>query len=107
MSNYKYIWDELKETIHELHEANTDKPDVENVTRFLENLMNVKEKKNTDIRDCAAMWCDDISFCGEECDWLDCPRNSKNIRDKTVPHSYIVGTPDDCPKKLEGAVSAG
>lgn len=34
-------WTELRETIQELHEANRDKPDVENVTRFLLNLMDV------------------------------------------------------------------
>lgn len=44
------------------------------------------------------LWCDDISFCQEQCERMDCPRNSKNIRDKTVPHSYIVGRPEDCPK---------
>lgn len=99
-------WMELKETIQELHDNNVDKPDVENVTRFLLNLMNVKEKKeekpqNVDIRKCAGLWCDDITFCNEVCDWMDCPRNYKNIRDKTIPHSYFVDIPDDCPKKLE------
>lgn len=38
-------WDELKETIKELHDNNNDKPDVENVTRFLLNLMRVLEKE--------------------------------------------------------------
>ena len=94
-------WMELKETIQELHDNNSDKPDVENVTRFLLNLMNVKEKNDVDIRKCAGLWCDDITFCHVNCDWLDCPRNYKNIRDKTIPHSYFVDIPDDCPKKLE------
>lgn len=44
------------------------------------------------------LWCDDISFCQEECDWMGCPRNKKNIRDRTVAHSYFVDTPPDCPK---------
>ena len=38
-------WDELKETIKELYDNNNDKPDVENVTRFLLNLMRVLEKE--------------------------------------------------------------
>ena len=52
-----------------------------------------------DIRDIAGLWCDDITFCSEECERMDCPRNSKNIRDKTIPHSFSVGTPSDCPKE--------
>ena len=44
-------------------------------------------------------WCDDITFCQEQCDLLSCPRNQKNIWDKTVPHSFSVEIPDDCPKK--------
>ena len=38
-------WEELRETIQELHENNADKPDVENVARFLLNLMNVLDGK--------------------------------------------------------------
>ena len=38
-------WTELRETIQELHENNQDKPDVENVTRFLLNLMDVLDGK--------------------------------------------------------------
>ena len=38
-------WTELRETIQELREANQDKPDVENVTRFLLNLMDVLDGK--------------------------------------------------------------
>ena len=53
-----------------------------------------------DIRNIAGLWCDDITFCPKECDWTDCPRNSKNIRDKTIPHSYSVEIPKDCLKKL-------
>lgn len=52
-----------------------------------------------DIRDIDGLWCDDITFCQEECDWTNCPRNQKNIRNKTIPHSFSVVIPDDCPKK--------
>ena len=38
-------WTELRETIWELNINNTDKPDVENVTRFLLNLMDVLDAK--------------------------------------------------------------
>ena len=38
-------WTELRKTLQELHENNTDKPDVENVTRFLLNLMDVLDGK--------------------------------------------------------------
>ena len=41
-------------------------------------------------------WEDDITFCQEECERVDCMRNSKNIRDRTVPHSYSVERPEDC-----------
>ena len=37
--------EELREPIQELHENNADKPDVENVARFLLNLMNVLDGK--------------------------------------------------------------
>ena len=45
------------------------------------------------------LWCDDISFCPKKCKRDDCPRNSVNIRDRTIPHSYFIGTPPDCPKE--------
>lgn len=38
-------WQELRETIQELYDNNQDKPDVENVTRFLLNLMDVLDGK--------------------------------------------------------------
>ena len=41
-------WTELRETIRELHENNTDKPDVENVTKFLLNLMDVLDEKRSE-----------------------------------------------------------
>lgn len=41
-------WTELQETIQELHEANSDKPDVENVTRFLLNLIDVLDGKRNE-----------------------------------------------------------
>lgn len=51
-----------------------------------------------DIRKIEGLFCDDISFCPKRCGWTNCPRNSQNIRDKTIPHSYFVETPPDCPK---------
>lgn len=47
------------------------------------------------------MWCDDITFCQEECERMDCPRNQHNIRDRSVPHSFSVDVPQDCLKKQE------
>lgn len=44
---------------------------------------------------------DDISFCPNECENIECMRNSKNIKDKSIPHSYFVETPSDCPKALK------
>ena len=43
------------------------------------------------------LWGDDITFCLAECTYERCPRNSKNIRDKTIPHSYCKDIPKDCP----------
>ena len=51
------------------------------------------------INNLAGMFCDDISFCPNECDNTECFRNSKNMRDKTIPHSFFVETPPDCPKE--------
>lgn len=59
-----------------------------------------------DIRKIDGMWCDDITFCQEECSWMNCPRNSKNIRDKTIPHSFSVEIPMDCPKKADKEISS-
>lgn len=50
------------------------------------------------IRDFDEMYCDDITFCAEQCGLESCPKNNKNIRDKTIPHSFSVGRPSDCPK---------
>lgn len=55
----------------------------------------------TDIREIGGLWCDDITFCPEQCGWRSCPRNKQNIRDRTVPHSFSVEIPQDCPKKQE------
>lgn len=49
--------------------------------------------------DIVGLWCDDISFCPNKCGWESCPRNSRNIRDRTVPHSFFAETPPDCPKE--------
>ena len=43
------------------------------------------------------LWCDDITFCQYECRRKTCPRNKMNIRDKTIPHSFFVERPPDCP----------
>lgn len=51
-----------------------------------------------DIREIDGLWCDDITFCKEECAWKDCPRNQENIRDRTIPHSFSVDIPQDCPR---------
>ena len=37
-------WTELHEEIQELHENNADKPDVENVTKFLLSFMSVLDE---------------------------------------------------------------
>ena len=37
-------WDELRQTIKELHDSNNDNPDVEQILRFLLNLMDVKDR---------------------------------------------------------------
>ena len=42
-------WADLKDTIQELHASNMDKPEVELVTRFLLNLMNVMEQKHGQV----------------------------------------------------------
>lgn len=39
---------------------------------------------------------EDITFCSYECK-RKCRRNKKNIRDKSIPHSYFVERPPDCP----------
>ena len=51
--------------------------------------------------DVPGLYCDDISFCLEQCDWKICPRNQKNIRDHTRLHSFLVDIPGDCPKTVE------
>ena len=51
-----------------------------------------------DIRELHGLWCDDISFCPiEKCRRKTCPRNQMNIRDRTIPHSFFVERPPDCP----------
>ena len=60
------------------------------------------DAKMIDIRkDVDGLWCDDITFCQKKCGWKECPRNKLNIRDKTVPHSFSVETPSDCPKNIK------
>ena len=43
---------------------------------------------------------DDITVCPLKCDNMECMRNSKNIQDRTIPHSYSLELPDDCPNKV-------
>ena len=52
-----------------------------------------------DIRDIDGLWCDDITFCQETCERMDCPRNKHHIRDRSIPHSFSVEIPQDCPKR--------
>ena len=41
---------------------------------------------------------DDISFCPKsECKRKSCKRNQMNIQDHTIPHSFFVEIPYDCP----------
>lgn len=48
------------------------------------------------------MWNDDITFCMDnKCEITKCPRNMKNIRDKSIPHSYFMDVPPDCLKRTE------
>ena len=49
--------------------------------------------------DVPGLYCDDITFCWNHCERTDCPRNSCNIRDRNVPHSYTKDVPSDCPKQ--------
>ena len=50
-------------------------------------------------KDIVGLYCDDITFCWNACNMKSCPRNSCNVRDRTIPHSYMVEIPSDCPKK--------
>ena len=60
-----------------------------------------EKEKPVDMRNISGMWCDDITFCPRPCDYTECLRNSKNIRDRTIPHSYFVEIPKDCPLSSE------
>lgn len=55
--------------------------------------------------DVPGLYCDDITFCYNDCDLIKCPRNSKNIRDTSIPHSYSMDMPADCPKASAEEVS--
>lgn len=76
------------------------------ITEIAENAIAMLKEQDaqdaTDIRDIDGLWCDDITFCPELCNWESCPRNQQNIRDRSVPHSFSVGIPEDCPKWKEG-----
>lgn len=71
------------------------------IKKMVALLKEQKAQDVMDIRDIDGLWCDDITFCQEECGWKSCPRNKKNIRDRTVPHSFSVEIPEDCPKRQE------
>ena len=45
-------WEELRETIQELKENNTDKEEVVLVLKFLLKLMNVKDKQDKGVANC-------------------------------------------------------
>ena len=54
------------------------------------------------------LFCDDISFCpADDCKRTSCMRNQANIRDRTIPHSFFVETPPDCPKKKTEPIKPG
>lgn len=57
--------------------------------------------KQMDSREIDGLWCDDITFCQEDCERMDCPRNKHHIRDKRVPHSFSVEIPQDCLKQVK------
>lgn len=40
---------------------------------------------------------DDITFCQIKCRRIKCRRNQVNINDRTIPHSFFVERPPDCP----------
>ena len=41
---------------------------------------------------------DDITFCPKsKCRRKTCKRNQYNVRDRTIPHSFFVEIPEDCP----------
>ena len=61
--------------------------------------MRLSDEEDNELCDIAGLWCDDITFCPERCGWKNCPRNKQNIRDKTVPHSFSIEIPADCPKE--------
>ena len=82
--------------IHEADQA------VGTIDDAIELLKKQDAQDATDIREIDGLWCDDITFCQELCGWESCPRNQQNIRDRSVPHSFSVGIPEDCPKWKEG-----
>lgn len=55
-------------------------------------------------KDIIGLFCDDITFCPyQKCRDTDCPRCQLNIRDHSIPHSYSIETPSDCPHKDDEA----
>lgn len=44
------------------------------------------------------LWHDDITFCmKDDCKRVKCPRNQANILNHSIPHSFFVEIPPDCP----------
>ena len=74
---------------------------VDKIQAFMEMFMILTNQESAE--DVTGLYCDDITFCWGPCDRTRCPRNSKNIRDKRVPHSFFAEgvVPDDCPKQKE------
>lgn len=61
-------WNELRETIQELHDNNTQKPDAESVLRFLLNYMEVLDEQESvgPCTNCQEFVCDDCVYARGE-----------------------------------------
>lgn len=57
-------WEDLRELINEIHDSNHDKPDVETVTRFLLNYMNILDEQEDlgPCHNCQEFVCDDCVY---------------------------------------------
>ena len=78
--------------------------EIQLIAETLELLKAQDMDKYVVTRGILGLWCDDITFCPEKCDLKSCPRNVLNMRDRSIPHSFSVEIPQDCPKKQEGRV---
>lgn len=61
-------WNELRETIQELHDNNTQKPDVESTTRFLLNYMEVLDEQEAagPCTNCQEFVCDGCVYANKK-----------------------------------------